>query len=196
MGFDLTGLNPKGATPKPTLENWQTATEEEKQNYRDALDEWESITDGAYFRASMGWWTALLVLSNIANDEQELNIDMNDWAFNDNGGCFDAENCIKLADAIEALIPELIPFWNEIDPMKTFYCCASKYWEEWGENGRTKAPDDEILYKLNDMFNIYQFIEGPVQFEGKQFTPSSTTKKSHILEFIHFLRNCGGFIIY
>jgi hypothetical protein len=195
MGYDLSGLNPKGATPRPSMENWATITEEERQAIRNANDEWESITPGAYFRASMGWWTAFLILSNDANKEYKLKINMDDWAYNDGGGCRSVKKCKLLADGIEKIAAKVMPFWNEIADDKVIYCCT-QYWEELTESRDIVKADESVIQKLNEMHHIYQFISEPAVIDGKQYVPFNRTKKGYILEFTHFLRNCGGFRIY
>ena len=52
MGFDLYGVNPKikEGTKKPKEIDWRTATEEERDEHFKAVDEFESINKGVYFR--------------------------------------------------------------------------------------------------------------------------------------------------
>jgi hypothetical protein len=195
MGYDLSGRNPKAATPKPVMADWKTATEEEKHIYRTAMDEWETTTDGAYFRASMGWWSPILILSNDANKEYKLKINMDDWAYNDGGGCSSAKKCKLLADGIENIAPSVMPFWNEIADDKVIYCCT-QYWEELTESRDIVKADESAIQKLNEMHHIYQFISEPAVIDGKKYVPFNRTKKSHIKQFTNFLRNCGGFNIY
>ena len=52
MGFDLYGQNPKikEGTKKPKEIDYRTATEEEKDEYFKAVDDYENQNKGVYFR--------------------------------------------------------------------------------------------------------------------------------------------------
>ena len=52
MGFDLYGVNPKikEGTKKPKEIDYRTATEEERNEYFKAVDDYENQNKGVYFR--------------------------------------------------------------------------------------------------------------------------------------------------
>jgi len=58
MGFDLHGENPtvKEGTVKPKEINWDTATQEEKEKYWEAQDDFREANPGDYFRANVWGW--------------------------------------------------------------------------------------------------------------------------------------------
>jgi len=58
MGFDLHGENPtvKEGTVKPKEINWDTATQEEKEIYWEAQDDFREANPGDYFRANVWGW--------------------------------------------------------------------------------------------------------------------------------------------
>ena len=203
MGYDLVGLNPKAKAPKPThpLEllpqgTSMTMAEVEATGYFEELEKWEEDAEGASFRASMGWWAPIRFLSYVANDEHKLGItNIDDWAYND-GATVEEQFCAPLADAIEKVIPEAIPFWDELEDNHTFYWCVG-HWDEIKEDSKyVNGCDEETKSRLNDVHYMYQFIKEPAVIDGRKFAGSYFVQKGHIKEFINFLRNCGGFNIY
>lgn len=68
-----------------------------------------SSPKGKYFRASIWSWSPILHLITRANKESALGLDLRGWDCNDAFGCESAEESIKLADAIEAIIGKMSP---------------------------------------------------------------------------------------
>lgn len=53
MGFDIYGIKPKNATPKPEVKDW--SNDEQAKAYW----KWQDETKGAYFRNNVWWWRPL-----------------------------------------------------------------------------------------------------------------------------------------
>ena len=197
MGFDIYGLKPKQATPRPSMENWATITEEERQAIRNANDEWEQSTDGAYFRANIWGWTPLRFLSHVVNEEKQLKIKMDDWGYNDGGGCRSGKKCVALANGIEQIVNGWFENYPELtnDSRMYFY---SGGWKELveGSNGAYEELPESIINQLNDMAHIYEFNPIPFELDGKKYVSSSSTSPGYVKGYIHFLRNCGGMKIW
>ena len=107
MGFDLYGVNPKikEGTKKPEEIDWKTSTEEEKEEYFKAVDEYESINKGVYFRNNVWWWRRLAdyVMEHTKCIDRK---DFDKWQHND-GHEVDDKDGISAAIVIAQLIDEL-----------------------------------------------------------------------------------------
>ena len=58
MGMDVYGLNPNLKSKRPDID-WSVATEEERKEYFNTLDQWHADNRGAYFRNNVWWWHPL-----------------------------------------------------------------------------------------------------------------------------------------
>jgi hypothetical protein len=74
MGVDISGRNPITRSPKPTI-NWETATDEQKEQYWKDNGAWEKENPGDYFRANWWSWRPIAMVIDIVNDAKDLGID-------------------------------------------------------------------------------------------------------------------------
>ena len=104
MGFDLYGVNPKikEGTKKPEEIDWKTSTEEEKEEYFKAVDEYESINKGVYFRNNVWWWRRLAdyvcEYTGVVDEK-----DKKKWQYND-GHQVSKEEAEQIANQLEHLL--------------------------------------------------------------------------------------------
>lgn len=63
-----------------------------------------STEEGAYFRANIWAWPAILGLIKTANEVFNLSYDTTGWDFNDGQGLQTQEECDTLADAMQKLL--------------------------------------------------------------------------------------------
>jgi hypothetical protein len=110
----------------------------------------------AYFRANVWSWRPIHNLCEIATGREYPA-----WAFNDGAGLQTAEECKKLADALE------------------------KYLKEF--------PLEEISLESACRVDEKGFFLPKGATGGKS---AYSTSRSHVEEFIKFLRVCNGFEIY
>ena len=104
MGFDLYGTNPKikAGTKKPKEIDYKTSTEEEREEYWKAVQEYEDINKGVYFRNNVWWWRRLAdyILEHTKCVDEK---DFDRWQ--ENGGHeVDAETAEQIANQLEHLI--------------------------------------------------------------------------------------------
>jgi hypothetical protein len=152
MGMDVFGISPviKRGSSKPEWPGF-TATEDEKETYFEATQQYEDDNPGVYFRANVWSWRPILDRIYQANDRFNLQIDketLDLMGSNDGAGLDTQEDCNALADALETVLS------SEGDILTW-----SSGWEE---------ADTKNWYK---------------------------THKTHALEFVTFLRSCGGFSV-
>ena len=58
MGMDVYGLNPELKSEKPEID-WNDSTEEQRDQYFEAINVFESENPGYYFRNNVWWWRPL-----------------------------------------------------------------------------------------------------------------------------------------
>jgi len=58
MGMDVYGLNPQLKSEKPEID-WNDSTEEQRDQYFEAINVFESENPGYYFRNNVWWWRPL-----------------------------------------------------------------------------------------------------------------------------------------
>jgi hypothetical protein len=104
MGFDLYGQNPKikEGTKKPKDIDWRNATEEERDEHFEAVEKFESVNKGVYFRNNVWWWRRLAdYILNHTKCVDEADFDK--W--HENGGHeVDEETAEQIANQLEHLI--------------------------------------------------------------------------------------------
>ncbi len=62
----------------------------------------------AYFRASICSWPGVLYVIDLANKLHALDLDTSTWNYNDGAGLNSAEDCERLASAMEKTLPVLV----------------------------------------------------------------------------------------
>ena len=201
MGFDLYGVNPKikEGTKKPEEIDWKTSTEEEKEEYFKAVDEYESINKGVYFRNNVWWWRRLAdyVMEHTKCVDEK---DFDKWQHND-GFEVDEETAVQIANQLEYLI-------------KTGH--AQKYKQEIDDEiKKAKEHNDKVKKMLDELHSEVAKIVGKEKAEhlAPRDYPEPYYKKwdeiyeqtdyranypfsiDNVKEFIEFARNSGGFRI-
>jgi hypothetical protein len=201
MGFDLYGNNPKikAGTKKPEDIDYRTATEEEKEEYFNAVEEFENQNKGVYFRNNVWWWRRLAdyIMEHTKCVDKK---DFDKWQ--ENGGHeVDEETAIQIANQLEHLI-------------KTGHAEQHK---KLIDEERTKAEEhNNKVQKLLDELRLeVKKIVGDEKGENLAPAeyPEPLNKKwweitnqtdyranypfslTNVREFIDFARNSGGFRI-
>lgn len=142
----------------------------------------------AYFRASCWSWRPIHALCDAAIEKEKLPFDTNYWGYNDGKGLETAEDCNKLADALESFLKntELIDSTDRI-----YLCLGSWCTHDGGFIGNEKEEE------LTNAHPIGTVLDGPVVTkDGTLAYASHSTSLNHIKEFISFLRTCEGFAIW
>jgi hypothetical protein len=201
MGFDLYGSNPKikAGTKKPKEIDYRNATEEERDEYFKAVDEYENTNKGVYFRNNVWWWRKLADYIM----EHTKCVDENDFdKWQENGGHeVDDETANQIANQLEHLI-------------KTGH--AEKYKEEIdNEIKQAEEHNNKVQKLLDELRSEVAKIVGDEKAEklAPADYPEPLNKKwweitnktdyranypfsiDNVKEFIEFARNSGGFRI-
>jgi hypothetical protein len=201
MGFDLYGSNPKikAGTKKPKEIDYRNATEEEREEYFKAVDEYENTNKGVYFRNNVWWWRKLADYIM----EHTKCVDENDFdKWQENGGHeVDDETANQIANQLEHLI-------------KTGH--AEKYKEEIdNEIKQAEEHNNKVQKLLDELRSEVAKIVGDEKAEklAPAEYPEPLNKKwweitnktdyranypfsiDNVKEFIEFARNSGGFRI-
>lgn len=190
MGMDIYGLNPVVTSEKPAEIDWNTSSDEQKDAYFKARNKWEEENPGTYFRANLWSWRPIHMLSMIASNDANLNIDFSGWATNDGNGLADPEMCNRLADAIEGIINRMEDSNMKDDDDRIQLCMGM--WVT--DSGHFYHDEDDELNK--------NYPPGTIEFtpivtaKGKVVTSAHSTELWHIKKWTNFLRTCGGFEIF
>jgi hypothetical protein len=200
MGFDLYGQNPKikEGTKKPKEIDYRNATEEEKDEYFKAVDDYENQNKGVYFRNNVWWWRRLadyIMEHTKCVDEA----DFDKWQ--ENGGHeVDEETANQISNQLEHLI-------------KTGH--AEKYAEEVkAEMKKAKEHNSKVEKMLSELRLEIAKATGkdvenlpPAEYpepynkkwwdivNQKDYRDSYPFNIDNVKEFIEFARNSGGFRI-
>ena len=124
--------------------------------------------EGVYFRANVWSWRPLhLLLSNIADDliDEET---MHGMSCNDGCGVKDHDTCCIIADRITVWLE------NNTDGIELEDAPCRVYKEAEESGGHRFAPEDE---------------------DRSLTMPAYKISDEHIVEFVTFLRCCGGFAV-
>ena len=201
MGFDLYGMNPdiKEGTKKPKEIDWSNSTEEERDEHFKAVDEFERINKGVYFRNNVWWWRQL---ANYVCEHTKC-VDKEDFdKWQENGGHeVDEETANQIANQLEYLI-------------KTGH--AEKYKQEVDVvRKKAKEHNNKVEQKLSELRAEVAKIVGedkaknlapidyPEPFHKKwneiyaetDYRESYPFTIDNVRQFIEFARNSGGFRI-
>jgi hypothetical protein len=200
MGFDLYGQNPKikEGTKKPKEIDYRNATEEERDEYFKAVDDYENTNKGVYFRNNVWWWRRLadyIMEHTKCVDEA----DFDKWQ--ENGGHeVDEETANQISNQLEHLI-------------KTGH--AEKYAEEVkAEMKKAKEHNSKVEKMLSELRLEVAKATGkdaenlpPAEYpepynkkwwdivNQKDYRDSYPFNIDNVKEFIEFARNSGGFRI-
>ena len=201
MGFDLYGVNPKikEGTKKPKDIDWRNATEEERDEHFEAVQKFESINKGVYFRNNVWWWRRLAdyILDHTKCVDEA---DFDKWQ--ENGGHeVDAETAEQIANQLEHLIStgHAEKYKKEIDD-------EIKKAEE--HNNKVEQMLSELRLEVakvvgEDKVEKLAPADYPKPFNEKwweivnekDYRSSYPFSIDNVKEFIEFARNSGGFKI-
>ena len=197
--MDIQGLNPTIITDQPVFpDNWKELSQKAKDCYNELDKEYHDENPGVYFRANVWSWRPIHMLCEAAVQRYELDINTEGWAYNSGDGLKTEEDCNKLADSLDTFIESVQ------DKGITTIGFAIGSWRVKNENG--KGYTAEGLNKADTMILDNQFKNEiidkvPIKYktiDGKHVDvyPSYQADIEHLIEFISFLRECGGFKIY
>jgi hypothetical protein len=200
MGFDLYGINPiiKEGTKKPKPIEYSNSSEEDRDEYFKAVDEFESINKGVYFRNNVWWWRRLAdyIMEHTKCVDKD---DFDKW--HENGGHeVDEETAIQIANQLEYLI-------------KTGHAerHAEKVKKEKEEAKKHNSKVEKILDELKaqvakatgkDVEKLAP-ADYPDEYhkkwweliDQKDYRDSYPFEIENVKEFIEFAKNSGGFKI-
>jgi len=200
MGFDLYGTNPKikEGTKKPKDIDWKNATEEERDEHFKAVDEFESINKGVYFRNNVWWWRRLAdyILDHTKCVDEK---DFDKWQHND-GHEVDEETAIQIANQLEYLLNtgHATKYKQEIDE-------EIKKAEE--HNNKVEQMLSELRIEVSKALNKNVDNLAPADYpkpfnekwweitNQKDYRADYPFSIDNVKEFIEFARNSGGFRI-
>ena len=102
MGMDVCGINPELKSEKPEID-WDTATDEQKDNYIEASAKWEAENPGVYFRNNVWHWRPLWDFVCMACGDTLTTDDLHAGHHND-GHEIDADQCEVIVERLEFLL--------------------------------------------------------------------------------------------
>ena len=191
MGMDIYGRNPKIKSPRPELD-FSGASEAVREVYFEELRKWEEENQGTYFRANLWSWRPIQFLINFVNEKYNLGFDLSNYDNNSGAGLETQEDCDILADKLESMIGKL----GLNEDSDTLYLQLGMWVVSEGDHGSFKLSD-EVQEELNEQYPLGSILESSViTSDGQLVQPAWSTSKSHIQEFVNFLRHCGGFEIW
>ena len=170
MGMDVYGRNPvvNPNSVKPEGIDFQKSSEQERDDYFNAVNKYENENPGVYFRANVWSWRPIHSLICKFCDEHlretgKILIEdpvLNSMGMNEGSGPEEEWQCKELAKRFDK-------------------------WMEHNVNGATSSvslastPEGMVVSAL-----------------GGDETPSYSTNDEHLKEFVRFLENCGGFEVW
>lgn len=144
---------------------------------------------GEYFRANLWSWRPIQMLIEEVNSKFNLQMDTSNYGYNSGAGLTTQEDCDRLADTLEFTL-EKHKLLEEDDD--TLYVNLGM----WTSEHQFSVPGD-VEEELNRHYPIGSILYSSViASNGQLVKPAWGTTKSHIEDFIKFLRNCGGFEIW
>ena len=199
MGMDITGKNPKIKGEKPADIDWWNSTQEEKDAYMNAKNQFETENPGVYFRANLWSWRPIAEIINYCNDVMGLNLPetfLHGMHFNSGAGLDTQEECDKLADAIDAMIIGKFDSWKYIGVNYKMY--ARKVVSPEGKIFEENLYNNpELIQELEQHLGDDIFVkDGEFEYNGINYMTSHATELGHLEDFVAFLRECGGFEIW
>jgi len=199
MGMDITGKNPKYKGEKPADIDWWNSTQEEKDAYMNAKNQFETENPGVYFRANLWSWRPIAEIINYCNDVMGLNLSetfLHGMHFNSGAGLDTQEECDKLADAIDAMIIGKFDSWKYIGVNYKMY--ARKVVDPEGKIFEENLYNNpELIQELEQHLGDDIFVkDGVFEYKGIEYNTAHATNIEHLEDFVAFLRECGGFEIW
>ena len=187
MGMDVYGLNPRESEGKPT-EPSENATQDELQQYYQALHDWNKKQPGRYFRSNFWNWFGIISVAEMSIQLLRLPLSTRGWGANNGDGLQKQEDCDMLAYAIETFLL-LNQDIKESDD--TIYVVTSMWTDSNGSFlSQEKSLELSLTYEPGSI--LYNHV---VMEDGTIACPACGTTRNHIENFVKFLRSCGGFEI-
>ena len=197
MGFDIYGLKPKLKSKRPKQINWNTATEEEKDNFFKASQKFEEENPGVYFRNNVWWWRPLAELihdkcGEFLSEKQRRSLQHND------GTTYTKQQAIKIANKLSDLIKS-----GYCDDLQKSIEKNSKIAREHNKKmqARLKEVQDAVKRNFPDDNFVPRDYPEPYKtqwnevYATKSWDDSYPFDVENVKEFIKFARYSGGFRI-
>ena len=175
MGFDLHGINPKINTKKPQILNrdWGEISEDEYSEYFDARRQYNAENKGLHFRNNVWFWRPLWDYVCVVCDEVLSTADK-DGGCHNSGHTISKEKADKMYEllSIELLmdghLEEEIRYNDHMEklPLETCKICDGLGCQVCDGSGKRKA-----------------------------FLTNYPFSSENVVNFVEFLRECGGFTI-
>ena len=192
MGVDISGLNPVIVGQHPDYPDYDTATQEEKDAFFDAIRKYKEENPGVYFSSNWWAWRPIHMLCDIVSRKYKLRINTTGWGENSGFGLKNASKCEQLADALEKYVFEDISTeLNQDDDI--IYLCLGGWCTNDGSFHHVKQDEEKLDAQYPPGTILFQ---GVVTEDGTLVYPSHSSSLGHIKNWINFLRHCGGFEIY
>jgi len=142
---------------------------------------------GEYFRSNSWGWRPIHALSYNTIIDHKLPFSVENWGTNDGNGLKNQEECDILADALEKDMDLIFP-----EDAETLYVCM----DMWVYPDGKFIVDKEVKELLNDQYKFGTILHSSIiTNSGELVQPAHGISKSFLIDFIYFLRNCGGFEI-
>ncbi len=191
MGVDIYGRKDKWIGVKPEIDWSEEHSQEARDEFFKLLDEFEETNPGYYFRSNWWGWRPIQMLCEVAAEKHDLDINFKYWGSNDGKGLDNQEDCNALADALDDILKTDGGFEDDYD---TLYMNLGSWTDQKGS-----FIDQELRSRLDKELPL-----GQVTFTGIMLSDQGTTvyypshgcDKRHVMNFIKFLRDCGGFTIW
>jgi len=148
------------------------------------------VETGEYFRANCWSWRPLQFLCMYADKQLKLGLDFEGWDYNNGAGLKSDIECLKLADALEAVLQVCDELKEDDDVLSV--CLGS-----WVEAETSRFIKTDGRSKINKEYPKGRVLYGSVVDEkGRMLMSAHSITLGHIKEFIIFLRTSGGFEIW
>ena len=193
MGVDIYGRKPKIEVERLGQIQYQSLTDDEKQEYLNTVVECEEKSPGNYFCSNWWGWRPILMLCEVVNDKYNLKMNMSNWGSNEGKGLRTQKQCNRLADALELLLNNEIVFKEFMEGTTDGIQMVMGIWVET-DTGRFYSDENTELY---DQYAWGTILWGPVVTKkGVMVESAHGCSLDHIKGWINFLRGCGGFKIW
>jgi hypothetical protein len=181
MGMDVYGENPILISERPTQPDFGVATEEEKTEYFNKLEEFERTNVGYYFRNNVWWWRPLWeyvcqVCPDVLSEEDR------EAGHSNSGYLYDASQAEQIAKILqrELILGKTLEYQKE-------------YEAELEALPQVDCPHCEATGTRND-----QYVQGTCNAchgTGKQdsYAKSYPFDIENVQEFQRFVEASGGF---
>ena len=199
MGFDLYGLKPYNPhnAEKPIQLNWALDhTEEEKKAYFEAVDAYETVVIGSYFRNNVWWWRPLWMFISMECDDILTEEDLSQGC-NNGGHTICKTKAKKIASRIRRLDKE-----GEVDRFQKIH--DERRVQANNHNKKVRKELDALRDKVNkelgrdvvpaDYPEPYRTQWDDI-YSKEQWAGHYPFNADNVREFGKFCDNSGGFEI-